>query len=200
MLTDERLELRDELRVLLEGQFGFDPLLDRRQPALLEPVDLDLGERRVGDVLERPSSPQRKCFPKAPGRQVVLAGACGQPAFLDQSVEAHQVELLRPHGQLVPGRVGDDHLVAAVGVEELPQARHLDLERVGSPVGCLSAPELLDQEVARNDLIWVHEEDRQKRPPLDSADPKRAPLILDLQWSKNPVVHVPPAARAVLRP
>ena len=39
VLGDERLELGDERRVPPERELGVDPLLERREPQLLEPLD-----------------------------------------------------------------------------------------------------------------------------------------------------------------
>ena len=61
MLGDERLELWHEVAVTSAGEISGDPVLDDRQPQLLEPPDL-LREREVVDVLERRSAPQSQRF------------------------------------------------------------------------------------------------------------------------------------------
>ena len=73
MLGDERLELADELGVTAERQVGVDPLLERRQPQLLQPRDLGLGERLVGEVGERRPAPQRERL-----AQLRAAAVCGR--------------------------------------------------------------------------------------------------------------------------
>ncbi len=51
---DERLELRDELRMAPEREIGVDPLLERDRAELLEPGDLGLRERLVEEVRRAP--------------------------------------------------------------------------------------------------------------------------------------------------
>ena len=58
--TDERLQLGDQLRVGLDLEIGRDPVLQRAEPKVLEPVDLVLRkvlELRVG---ERRTAPERE--------------------------------------------------------------------------------------------------------------------------------------------
>ena len=50
----------DELGVAAEREVGVDTLLERAEPQLLEPRDLGLGERLVGEVGERRPAPQRE--------------------------------------------------------------------------------------------------------------------------------------------
>ena len=85
MLGDERLELADQLGVAAAGQIGVDPLLERRQPQLLETGDLGLRERLVGEVGERRPAPKRERLaqllrpplsgvPSAPRRRAARSG------------------------------------------------------------------------------------------------------------------------------
>ena len=60
MLGDQRLELADELGVAAEREVGLDPLLERRQPQLLEPRRLDPRERLVVELGQRRPAPQRE--------------------------------------------------------------------------------------------------------------------------------------------
>ena len=62
VLRDERLELRDEVDVPAERQVGVDPLDQRAQAKLLEPTDLVLGERLVGELCEWRAAPHRERF------------------------------------------------------------------------------------------------------------------------------------------
>ena len=75
VLGDERLELGDERELAAERELGVDPLLDRRQPQLLEPLDLDPRERLELEVGERPSVPQ-----SARPRAATAAAAAASPA------------------------------------------------------------------------------------------------------------------------
>src|SRR6266496_1756047 len=60
MLDDESLELGDKCLVLGEGQFRFDPFLERSEPQLFKPLDLDLCEGLEREVAERRASPERE--------------------------------------------------------------------------------------------------------------------------------------------
>ena len=68
--SDERLELADELGVAAEGEVGVDPLLERREPQLLEARDLVLRER-LERATRRAASPARAQGPR--GRAVPSA-------------------------------------------------------------------------------------------------------------------------------
>ena len=53
MFCSELLELRDELPVAAQDELRLDPLLERGQPDLLQPLDRDPGEGLVCEVGER---------------------------------------------------------------------------------------------------------------------------------------------------
>ena len=58
MLGTERLELADERGVAAELERRVDPLLERGQPQLLEPLDRRAGKRLVREVGERRPAPE----------------------------------------------------------------------------------------------------------------------------------------------
>src|SRR5262249_8372051 len=60
VLGDERLQLRDQLVMSAERQVGLDPIADRRQPELLQPRDLTLGERLTPEIGQRLAVPERE--------------------------------------------------------------------------------------------------------------------------------------------
>src|SRR5262249_59495633 len=60
MLDDEGFQLSDEVDVTGEGKIGFDPLLEDREPQLLEACDVALGERLVRKVGESRPAPERE--------------------------------------------------------------------------------------------------------------------------------------------
>src|SRR3954465_3891342 len=66
MLAHQRLELAAPPRGTAERQFGVHALLDRHQPQLLEPGDLSLRERLVGEVRPRRPAPQPPPGPHPP--------------------------------------------------------------------------------------------------------------------------------------
>ena len=58
VLRDQRLELGNEIAMAAELQVGLDPILERRQPQLLQPRHLRLRERLVPHVLVGRPAPQ----------------------------------------------------------------------------------------------------------------------------------------------
>ena len=67
MLADESLQLADQLAGQATAQVGIDPQLDRLQAQLVEPEDLGLRERFVGEVLVGPTPPQAERFAEDQG-------------------------------------------------------------------------------------------------------------------------------------
>ena len=60
MLTNERLQFRDQLSGESALEVSVEPHLDRFHSEFLESGDLGLGERLVGELFERPAPPQRQ--------------------------------------------------------------------------------------------------------------------------------------------
>jgi hypothetical protein len=58
MLRRQGLQLPDELALPPEREVGLDPVLDRRQPQVLDARDLWLGEGLVRELPERRPPPQ----------------------------------------------------------------------------------------------------------------------------------------------
>ena len=61
MLGDETLQFGDDLAVATAREVGVDPVLERREPQLLETDDLRLRKRLPGEVGEGGPAPQREC-------------------------------------------------------------------------------------------------------------------------------------------
>ena len=68
MLGDEALELADELAVAAEGEVRVDAILKRGEAKLLEPADLALRPRLVGELGEWRAAPEREGLAQALGR------------------------------------------------------------------------------------------------------------------------------------
>ena len=71
----QRVELADHLGVAPGGEVLADRLLDRREPQLLEPADLERRERLGGDVVERRAAPQRERVARRAGGDEALEAA-----------------------------------------------------------------------------------------------------------------------------
>ena len=99
MLGGRCLEFADERAVPSERQVGIDPLLDRRQPALLEPVDLDAHDRIEFEVGEGPPTPEHLCRPKRARGGDRIADGQRVAALSNEVLELLEVELARLHPQ-----------------------------------------------------------------------------------------------------
>ena len=73
MLGDEALELADEVGVASEREVGLDPFFERAQAQLLQACDLWLGERLVGELVQRRPSPQAERLAQDRGRLLRLS-------------------------------------------------------------------------------------------------------------------------------
>src|SRR5215211_4255877 len=102
MLDHERLEVRDELGVGAPLQLRLEQLFSRRRLQFLEPLDLALGERLVGEVGQGRPPPERKCLAQA-----------FPPAY--RALEAVRVDELPVELEHVTRRASDQQ----VGAEEL---------------------------------------------------------------------------------
>ena len=151
------------------GEIGIDPVLERREPQLLEPNDLRLGERLPGEVGERGPAPEgeRRAQGLA-GRRRVTHRERRSP-FPAEPDELEQVDSRRIDHEPVTGR---RRLEGAVR-QELPQLRDVDLDRVPGCVRGLLAPERIDQAIAGDDLVRLQQESGQQRPALLAAERDR---------------------------
>src|SRR6185437_16779427 len=111
----ERLEVADELGVPAERELGLRPLLDERQPQLVQPRDLALRERLVRELGERLAAPERERLAVEPCAPRGIA----RTRLVDEPARTREVELagLEPHG--VARRARLDRLRA----EHLPELR-----------------------------------------------------------------------------
>ena len=92
VLRDQRLQLADQLRVAAEREVGLDPLLQRRQPQILQPAGLDARERLLVELGQRRPAPQRERLAQQPRRARGL-GRCARLG--DEPLEPLQVDRLR---------------------------------------------------------------------------------------------------------
>ena len=99
--ADELLELLDDRVMPAQGEVGLDPLLERREVQLLEPGDVVLGKRLVGELGERRAAPEGESNPECLGSLVGIVGGECLAALLEQRPEAVEVELSRRDAELV---------------------------------------------------------------------------------------------------
>ena len=113
MLCRQLLQLGDELAVASEHQVGLDPILDRREPELVETVGLAPRPLLVGEVGEGAAPPQREC----------LAETCARllRSQLPERLSAFRGELLEARDVEVSG-VQIEHVAGALPVDaQLPE-------------------------------------------------------------------------------
>ena len=165
MLTHESVELADQLVLATEREIGVDPNLQRRQTRLLQPGDLSLSERLVGEVSQRrpPPQPQRIAQEAGGGRGI----SPGQRlAALDgQTLELVGIELTRRQLELIATAPGVHHAIT----QRPAQMKDITLERLGGSRGRSLAPQLVDQPLAGYHLTAVQEQDRKHRALLSTA-------------------------------
>src|SRR5262245_13244066 len=69
------------------------------------------------------------------------------------------------------------------------------LQAVSRSRGWPCSPQFVDEDVTRDRLVRMQQEDREQRALLRPADFQPPPALLDLERPQNLVVHVTPAAR-----
>ena len=89
-----------------QREVGVDAILERGEAELLEPADLGLRPRLVGEVGERRPAPERKASRRP------AAAACGSlpPGFDHETLEAVEIETIRLDDELVARRPRLDHV------------------------------------------------------------------------------------------
>ena len=166
MLGDQPPQVGDELRVPARGERGLHPDLDRRQPLLLEPLDVALREPLEGEVGERRSTPQRERLAQD-GRRVVRAVVAQRAAaVVDQPLEPLGVELARLDVEAVAGGRGRHDVPVA---ERLAQARDMDLDRPHRARRRLVTPQRLGELLRAHRLVGPQQQHGQDSALLRTA-------------------------------
>src|SRR4029453_2486886 len=188
--NDQRLQLADDRGVVADLQVALEPLLQRAQTQLLEPSDLCLSERYVGQVLERGSPEQREGSAEDPSRGPVIRGCKSRPRPIEQDLEALQIELAVLNPQQVSGCPGYEARSESVSAEELPQAGDGRIEGRTRAARRRIPPHPFDEAVPRYPRVPVEQQYRQRRPlllPAEREDPIR---LEDLQRAENPKLQL----------
>ena len=154
----QQLELGDELGIAAEGEIHLDPFLEGLEPKLLEPRDLGLRPRLVGELDQRLSSPERKRLPQQPARLDRGRG----PRVTDELLETEQIERPGIGMELVRRGDGPDQVAA----ERPAELRDVGLEHLRCRGRRPAGPDLLDQAIARDRLVRPKKEDDEQRAGL----------------------------------
>jgi hypothetical protein len=132
------------------GEIRVDPFLERCQAKLLEPGDVGLGKLLVLEIGQRSATPESERLVKELRSPSGLLARLGH-----ESLEPEQVELGFVEDEGVARSAGDKPRPA----ELLPQLGDIDLNRLRGRRWRALAPELVDQPVARDDLVRPQEKD-----------------------------------------
>jgi hypothetical protein len=108
--------------------------------------------------------------------------------LFEHALEAEDIELVGVDIQLVTRRVRQQHSVSG-RKQGLAEAGDLGLEAVAGALVRAPAPERLDQDVARDDLVGMHEQQGEKRSLLRPPEREQTGVRLDFEGPKNPELH-----------
>jgi hypothetical protein len=149
VLTDEGVEVADQVRVATAREFGVDQVFAGGLQQLIPAVDLAVGKPLPGHVDEGWPAPKRQCrakqFPRVMG---VTAGQLGTPAG-GEVLERLGVELAWADPRHVAAGAADDRQAVR---RELPQRRGVDVEGVRCGLRSVLSPQRLDERVGRHEL------------------------------------------------
>src|SRR5215467_13235540 len=126
MLAAQRLEFANQFPLPPESELCLDPLLDRREMQLLQPLDLDPQQTLQVEIRQRPTAPKRiSCSQRTRRRRRITCSERLSPVG-HQSLELVQVELARLDAEQISRRTRDQPRgVRSRCGERLPQSRHL---------------------------------------------------------------------------
>jgi hypothetical protein len=122
----------------------------------------------------------------------VVTAREGAATLCDQPLEAVGIELVGLDLEPVTASVGDEDTADARRrvLEELPQMRNVDLERIQRSLRLAVAPELIDQALRAHSLVRVEEKNGEQRALARALERNWvAPPIPDLDRPKNPELH-----------
>jgi hypothetical protein len=200
MAVHERLERADLLCVPAQGQLRLDELLGGGEPKPLQAADLSLSEGVIGEVGQRGTAPQRERFPEQLGGALRRAVRERAGALGEQALEARPVELVGADPDQVAAPLGDDQALGVIAaLKRLPQPRDVHLEALRRGGRRTLVPELVDQPIARHELVGVQEQDGQHRTLLAAGERQLLSLVADLERAEDAEVHSAASLVAVSR-
>lgn len=177
---DERLELGHELGTAAQREVEVDALFDRGEAQAVEPGDLGLRERLLGEVGKRGAMPEcERLSQRARGERRLVARP-ELPCLPDEPLESVEVELV----VLKLEEIAGSRRANPLGTERLSQPRDVDLDRLPRARGRVIVPEAVDQPVDRDDIVPVEEEEGEERALLPRPDGDALAAVLDFQRPK----------------
>jgi hypothetical protein len=168
------LQLRYDLGVSAELELRLDALLQRAEPQLLEALGLGAREVLVAKVGKRLAAEERERAPQKLGPRVRVRLP---PGLRHQRVETAEVAVLRPQAKRVSRWARLDRLRS----EQLPERRHVPVQRLRHRLRRLRPPQGLDQLVCTDHLAPAQQQQREQRPLLRPGRRQVAPVFDDLE-------------------
>ena len=188
VVVDEPLQLVDQLGIPAEREVGLDPVLERGQAQVVQPLCLD----QQGAVLADPR--ERRATPQVQGQ--------AQPRRRGASRSALERLVALPREPLEPCRVD----VMAIGIERVATdaapdrgtvtERRAELRNVGAQrrrgaVGRLAVPELVGEPVDRHRLGSGDQQQGEQGVLARATERDRAPIPIDLDRPQHPELDHP---------
>ena len=164
----QQLELGHERGVAAQRQVGVHPILDRAEPKLLQALGLRSRPRLIGDLGVGHATPQSESVAQQRRRPGLIARGSRLAAGLDGGFELGGIGVPRLEG--VAGRPCDQDVLDSGIAQHAAQARQVGVEGPRGRRRRLSAPELVDQAVPRDDSPGVDEQERQQRALTPAGD------------------------------
>ncbi len=182
---DERVQLLEDVRVMPEGEVGLDPVLERREAQLLEPIGGLRRERLADEIREGRSAPLGERVPQ----QLRTAGEIARrdrPAARGRAgLEAEEIERRGRRFEEISGLARLD----GRRPERLAEPRHVDLHGGGGRRRRILPPQLVDDPVGGHDPVGVEEEQREDRSLPHPAEGHTSRAVAHFEWAEQQELH-----------
>ena len=175
-----------------QSELGVGEQLLGGHAELVEPPDLRLRERLVGDVRQRRPAPDSERLLQHRRRPVRTAPGELAPALREQLLEPARIEPLGIESQLVAAVAGQHDPLGTVALAAgqcLAQVRDVDLQCLpGGRRGSL-APQLVDHAVSGERLVGVQQQQGEQCALLAPAQRDRVAPVAGLEGAEDAEVH-----------
>ena len=186
---DELLELADHAVVAAERELAVDPVHHGGEAQLLEPLDVGARVRLEAEAGEDAAAPERERLLERP-RRLLDRARCGLGTGRgDHALEPERVELVGRQLEQIAVRAGRNR--APVAGECLAQLGDVHLNRLHGRGRRPLPPELVDEPVARDDLVRAEEQHGEERLLLGGAERHGQSVVEHVQRTEDAVVDPP---------
>jgi hypothetical protein len=188
VFADQHVQLAEHLLVPSEREIAVDPVHQRRQPQLVELRHLVAPVRLEQQSGEGRAAPERNGFAQELGSRLELAHGCALTRGRKKLLHVREVEFVGIDTKAVAAVRGRNRVETVTG-QCLPQLRDVDVDRLSRGGRRRLTPELVDQALARDELVRMQKQDPQDKPLLQPGQRDRLALVDHFQWSEDPVLH-----------